>query len=130
AGLVGRTEWNTSPATRIKSGRCSSKSSTTRRNASATSASRGFPPRGVWRSYWRNPRWRSARWASFTVRSVRLVGNRVQRRDALACGRRRGRYPAAELFLKVRQRVLRSGLARVGERATHVLFPPVRDDVL
>src|SRR5689334_6192728 len=67
AGLVGRTEWNTSPASRISSGRCSSRSSTTLRNASATSASRWFPPRGVCRSYCRKPRCRSARWASFTA---------------------------------------------------------------
>src|SRR5437870_10783986 len=67
AGLVGRTEWKTSPAKRTSSGRCSSTSSTARRNASATSASRWFPPRGVCRSYWRKPRWRSARWASFTA---------------------------------------------------------------
>src|SRR2546427_632964 len=67
AGLVGRTEWKMSPANRIRSGRCSSRSSTALRNASATSASRWFPPRGVCRSYWRKPRCRSARWASFTA---------------------------------------------------------------
>src|SRR3989441_681017 len=77
AGLVGRTEWKTSPAKRTSSGRCSSTSSTARLNASATSASRWFPPRGVCRSYWRKPRWRSARWASFT----RSVGaHELQRR--------------------------------------------------
>src|SRR5882762_4003818 len=67
AALVGRTEWKMSPANTIRSGRWPRRSSTARRNASATSASRWFPPRGVCRSYWRKPRCRSARCASFTA---------------------------------------------------------------
>src|SRR4029077_5130449 len=65
AALVGRTELNTSPAITMQSGFWTRMSSTARRNASATSASPWWDPRGVSRSYWRKPRWRSERWASF-----------------------------------------------------------------
>src|SRR6266851_10065203 len=121
-----------SPAMTIRSGFCSSMSSTARRNASAMSASRWFVPLGVCRSNWRNPRWRSARWASLSIMSVRLVGDGVQRRHRMMFARHAclGVHTGAEHLAEIGEHIVGTGAPHNGERPTHVVRLAVRNQIL